>query len=64
MPLKQGIADTAEVLATELLAVKFLQGLPLVGALGGFYDGVFQQRVMHCAVLKYNRRLLLRGREA
>ncbi len=61
--LKQGIADTAEVLAAELLAVKFLQGLPLVGALGGFYDGVFQQRVMRCAVLKYNRRLLLRGRE-
>lgn len=52
------IEHTAAVLSTELLYMKFLQGIPLVGAIGGMYNPIYLQRVQKYARLKYARRLL------
>lgn len=54
---------TAEALSNELLYMKFLQGIPIVGAIGGAYDVVYMKKVGEYAKLKYNRRLLLRKKK-
>ena len=50
------IRQAAGGLSKELLVMKFLQGVPLVGAVGGAYDAVYMKRVMAYAELKYRRR--------
>jgi len=55
---------TSEALSSELLYMKFLQGIPVVGAVGGAYDVVYMKRVSEYAKLKYNRRFLLRKRKS
>ncbi len=52
------IKKTANVLSKELLYMKFLQGIPLVGAVGGAYDVVYMKQVNKFAELKYRRRFL------
>lgn len=52
------IENTAAVLSTELLYMKFLQGIPLVGAVGGAYDAIYLQKIQKYAKLKYERRFL------
>ena len=51
-------------LAEELLAAKFLQGIPLAGAVGGVLDSRLTARLLDYAALKYNRRFLLDHRPA
>lgn len=53
------IRQTAGALSKELLYMKFLQGIPLVGAIGGGYDVVYMKQVSDYAKLKYKRRFLL-----
>lgn len=48
----------ASVLSKELLYMKFLQGIPIVGAVGGAYDVIYMNRVTEYAKLKYERRFL------
>ena len=45
-------------LSKELLYMKFLQGIPVVGAVGGAYDVIYMNRVTEYAKLKYGRRFL------
>lgn len=52
------IARTAAALSTELLYMKFLQGIPLLGVVGGAYNPVYLQAVQTYAKLKYERRFL------
>ena len=52
--------QTADTLSRELLYLKFLQGIPVAGAVGGAYDAVYMHRVFTYADLKYRRRFLLR----
>lgn len=54
------LQQTAEALSDELLYMKFLQGIPVVGAVGGACDAVVMNRVSHYARLKYQRRLLIK----
>lgn len=56
---KDQISAAAVVLSTELLYLKFLQGLPIVGMVGGAYNTVYLQKVLKYAKLKYKRRFLL-----
>lgn len=53
------ITKAAQPLSQQLLYMKFLQGIPVVGAAGGAYDVVCLHRVQRYAKLKYQRRLLL-----
>ncbi len=53
------IARTSRALSNELLYMKFLQGIPVVGAVGGAYDALFMKAVSEYATLKYKKRFLL-----
>ena len=58
------IQKTASYLSKELLYMKFLQGIPVVGAVGGAYDVVYLKQITEYANLKYERRFLKKmGRE-
>ncbi len=53
---------TSAVLSKELLYMKFLQGVPVVGAVGGAYDVVYLKQITEYANLKYKRRFLMKKR--
>lgn len=55
---KLQIKNTAAAMSKELLYMKFLQGIPVVGTVGGAYNTVYLQRVQKYAKLKYYRRFL------
>ncbi|MFI3227219.1 MAG: EcsC family protein [Clostridia bacterium] len=55
------IRVVSNVLSTELLCMKFLQGLPVVGVVGGVADAVFVNKILAYAKLKYKRRFLYRN---
>ena len=52
------IRSTSSTMSKELLYMKFLQGIPLVGAVGGAYNTIYLQKVLTYAKLKYQRRFL------
>lgn len=49
---------TSAMLSKELLYMKFLQGVPVVGAVGGAYDVVYMKQITEYVNLKYKRRFL------
>lgn len=57
--LEIGIKKTSACFSKELLYMKFLQGIPIVGVVGGVYDPVYIKRINHYAELKYRKRFLL-----
>lgn len=59
---KEQIEQTAGALSKELLYMKFLQGIPVVGAVGGAYDAVYMKRITEYAELKYRHRYLGGGK--
>lgn len=61
---KEQIEQTAGSLSKELLYMKFLQGIPVVGAVGGAYDAVYMKRITEYAELKYRHRYLARRKKA
>lgn len=50
------IARTSKALSKELLYMKFLQGIPVVGAVGGLSDAFCLKKVTDYVTLKYQRR--------
>ena len=57
---EETIRRAARSLSGELLYMKFLQGIPVAGILGGIYDGIYLKRITDYALLKMERRWLLR----
>lgn len=53
------IKQTATVLSRELLYMKFLQGIPIAGVVGGLSDTIYLKRITDYAELKYKRRFLI-----
>ena len=45
-------------MSKELLYMKFLQGIPIVGAVGGAYDAIYMKQIVKYSELKYRRRFL------
>lgn len=62
--VEESIKATAGCLSKELLYMKFLQGIPVVGAVGGAYDALYMKQIMEYAELKYRRRFYLRQRRS
>lgn len=62
--LNEQIRRTGEAFAMEMLLVKFVQGLPLVGTLGGAANPVYYNKVMRYVQLKYFKRYLLKTAQA
>ncbi len=56
---KKQIQKAAGALSKELLYMKFLQGIPVVGAVGGAYDVIYMKSISEYAQLKYRKRFLL-----
>ena len=54
------IEQAAAGLSQELLYMKFIQGIPIVGAVGGAYDVVYLKRIVEYANLKYKKRFLVK----
>lgn len=50
------IRTTASMLSKELLYMKFLQGTPVIGVIGGAYDVIYMKKINEYAELKYRRR--------
>lgn len=63
MNMDNCIKETAGCLSKELLYMKFLQGIPIVGAAGGAYDAIYMQQVVRYAELKYRRRFYVKQRK-
>jgi len=62
--MEDSIKAAAGSLSGELLYMKFLQGIPVVGAVGGIYDAVYMKQIMEYAQLKYRRRFYLRQKRS
>ncbi len=56
------IRKTADALSNELLYLKFVQGMPVVGIVGGLSDMVYQKKITDYVALKYKRRFLEKKR--
>ena len=56
--MKSCIEEASLCLSKELLYMKFLQGIPIVGAVGGAFDVIYMNRINKYAELKYRRRFL------
>ena len=50
------IQNTAQVLSGELLYMKFLQGIPIVGVVGGAFDLKYMKEITTYAEIKYRKR--------
>lgn len=63
MNMDDCIKETAGCLSKELLYMKFLQGIPVIGAAGGAYDAIYMKQVVKYAELKYRRRFYEKQRK-
>ena len=61
--LEEQIRETASVFAMDMLLLKFIQGLPVVGILGGAANPIYYNRVLKYVQLKYRKRYLLKQKE-
>lgn len=60
---REEIQKTAGTLSRELLYMKFLQGLPVAGVVGGISDTIYLKKITDYASMKYQKRLLLKHKE-
>ncbi|MCI9078962.1 MAG: EcsC family protein [Lachnospiraceae bacterium] len=60
---KAQIEKTSDLLSKELLYLKFIQGIPVAGIVGGISDVIYQKKITDYAVLKYKRRFLSKHME-
>lgn len=57
---REEIQKTAKTLSGELLYMKFLQGVPVAGVVGGISDTIYLKKITDYASMKYQKRLLLK----
>ena len=58
--LTEQIRKTASAFAVDMLVLKFLQGMPVVGILGGAANPLYYRKVMEYVQRKYRKRYLLK----
>lgn len=56
--IKTQIEDTAKQLAVDMLALKFIQGFPIVGIFGGACNPIYYNKIMRYVRIKYYKRYL------
>lgn len=57
--IKRQIEKTANALATDMLTMKFIQSIPVVGMVGGATNPVYYHKVMSYVQLKFRKRYFL-----
>lgn len=60
LELRSQIQKTASAFVMDMLLLKFVQGIPVVGILGGAANPVYYRKVMCYVQVKYHKRYLLR----
>lgn len=55
---EEQIKRTSLALSNEMLYLKFVQGAPIIGVVGGVSDVIYQKKITDYAGLKYKRRFL------
>ncbi len=58
--LERQIKDTAEAFAVDMVLLKFIQGLPVVGIAGGAGNPLYYRKVIKYVEVKYRKRYLLK----
>ncbi len=58
--MDESIQAAAGCLSKELLYMKFLQGIPIIGAAGGAYDAIYMKQIVKYAEMKYRRRFYIK----
>ena len=53
------IEKTGEAFALDMLLLKFIQGLPIVGVIGGASNPIYYHKIMKYVKVKYQKRYLL-----
>ena len=61
--LDEQIRETASVFAMDMLLLKFIQGMPIIGILGGAANPIYYNRVLKYVQLKYRKRYLRKQME-
>lgn len=56
--VSEQMTKTADAFAVDMLAAKFIQGLPIIGLAGGLSNPVYYRRIMKYVQLKYRKRYL------
>ena len=56
--MAEQLNQTAGAFAADMLLLKFIQGLPVAGVLGGAGNPIYYQKVLNYAELKYRKRYL------
>ena len=56
--IRRQIQSTSNTFATDMLVMKFIQGLPVIGIVGGAMNPVYYGRIMSYVQLKYRKRYL------
>lgn len=57
--LQAQIQKTGSAFAVDMLLLKFVQGLPLIGVFGGAANPIYYNKIMRYVQLKYQKRYLL-----
>lgn len=57
------LRETADALSEELLYLKFVQGIAVIGVVGGISNSIYLKRITDYAQMKYKRRFLLDRRQ-
>lgn len=57
--MKEQIKRTSDAFAMDMLLLKFVQGLPIAGIIGGLGNSVYYNKIMKYIQLKYYKRYLL-----
>ena len=55
---EEQMKKTSLALANEMLYLKFVQGAPIIGVVGGVSDVIYQKKITDYAEMKYKRRFL------
>ena len=58
--MKEQIEHTASAFAMDMLVLKFVQGIPIVGVIGGVGNSLYYQKIMQYVDMKYQKRYLLK----
>lgn len=59
LAIREQVRKTADVFALDMLLLKFVQGLPIVGIAGGAANPVYYNRIMKYVKLMYQKRYLI-----
>lgn len=57
--MKDQIEQTSNAFATDMLVMKFIQEIPIVGMIGGAMNPVYYNKVMNYVEMKHRKRYLL-----